>query len=127
VKIKIQEIKMSKKMMPQVLALAMILLLLGSDVFAQTRISFRRGSTSASVSGNLAPGKVRIYVLTARSGQKLRAKITSGNGSVSFSDYSGGSAGITSDESVTENGDNEVVIANKGKKATNFTLTVSIR
>ncbi|MBK6723179.1 MAG: hypothetical protein IPO41_04145 [Acidobacteria bacterium] len=118
---------MSKKMMPQVLALAMILLLCGSDLFAQTRISFRRGSTSASVSGNLVPGKVRYFVLTARSGQKLNAKISSGNGSVSFSDYSGDGGGVTSFQYVAENGDNELVIVNSGKKATNFTLTVSIR
>lgn len=112
-------------MMTQVLALAMILLLFGSDVLSQTRISFRRGSTSASVSGSLAPGAVRIFVLAAKSGQKLRANISSGSGSVRFSDPEGPGT-LTSIEYVTENGDNEIYIANNGNKATNFTLTVSI-
>ena len=116
---------MLKKMMTQVLALAMILLLSGSDVFSQTRISFRRGSTSASVSGKLAPGAGRSFVLTAKSGQNLRAKISSGNGNVRFSDPEGPGT-LTSIEYVTENGDNEIYIANNGNKATNFTLTVSI-
>ncbi len=116
---------MLKKMMTQVLALAMILLLFGSDVFSQTRISFRRGSTSASVSGNLAPGARRIFVLTAKSGQNLRAKLSSGNGNVGFSDPEGSGNG-TSLARVTENGDNEIFIVNDGKKATKFTLTVSI-
>jgi hypothetical protein len=124
-KIKIQEIKMLKKMMTQVLALAMISLLFSSEVFSQTRINFRRGSTSASVSGSLAPGAARSFVLTAKSGQNLRANISSGSGNVRFSDPEGPGT-LTSIEYVTESGDNAIYIANNGKKATNFTLTVSI-
>lgn len=116
---------MLKKMMTQVLVLAMILLLFGSDALSQTRISFRRGSTSASVSGNLAPGAERRYVLTARSGQRLNARISSGNRQVIFGDA--GEAIITTNYFVTKNGDNELVVLNNGNKATKFTLTVSIR
>ena len=116
---------MLKKMMTQVLALAMILLLFGSDVLSQTRITFRRGSTSASVSGNLAPGAARTFVLSAKSGQNLRAKLSSGNGNVRFSDPEGPGK-LASIARVAENGDNEIYIANNGKTATKFTLTVSI-
>lgn len=113
---------MLKKKMTQVLALAMISLLFGSQVFSQTRINFRRGSTSASVSGSLAPGAQRTFVLTAKSGQNLRGNISSGNGGVRFNH----GESVTTLGYVTESGDNYVYIINTGKKATNFTLTVSI-
>ena len=116
-----REDNMLRKITTPTLIVATILLLGGYDLFAQTRLRFRRGSTSTSVSGKLAPGGSRSFVLAASSGQTLTANISSGNGRVLFED------GGTSTEFQTDRGDNYISISNNGGRTTNFTLTVSIR
>lgn len=112
---------MLRKILIQIAALSLALCVFSADVFAQTRIRFRRGSTSATVSGTLAPGAVRTYVLGAASGQYLSATISSGNGRVKFS------GGGTSESWNTTRGDNYISIENTGGRASSYTLTISIR
>jgi hypothetical protein len=116
---------MLKRLGVQFLILAVISLITCSDLMAQTRISFKRGSNSATVSGTLAAGATRGYVLRANAGQVLSGTVSSRNGKVDFtqgnlhdSQYS-----IT----LEENGDAYISIDNHGNRATRFTLTISIQ
>jgi hypothetical protein len=115
---------MLKKITAQGLMIAVVLLLIGSDLFAQTRIRFRKGSSSATVSGKIAAEGKRTYVLSAKAGQTLLASLESGNSCVNFGYF------FFQKDFTTVSGDNSITFYNscKGKtRATTFTLTVSIR
>lgn len=116
---------MLKKIGLKFLVLAMIGLMSISDTLAQTRISFRRGSSSATVSGTLAPGATRGYVLRAARGQTLSATLSSGNGRVDFTQ--GNLHDTQYSQYVERNGDVYISVDNHGNRATRFTLTVSIQ
>jgi len=109
-----------RKLRTMMVTLSLILLVSGSDVHAQTRIRFARGSTSASVSGTLYGGDTRTYVLSARSGQYLSANVSSRNGCVTFQN------GATSASYTTISGNNRLYVGNGCGRQTSFTLTVSI-
>jgi hypothetical protein len=83
-----------------------------------TRISFLRGTTGQTVSGNVARG--RDYVLRAKEGQHLTASVSSANGCVVFS------PGTTSVSLTTVKGDNRLGLINNCGAESAFSLTVSI-
>jgi hypothetical protein len=93
---------------------------LGTNVFAQTRIRFARGEVSASVSGSIATGSVRRFVLRSPGGQELTGGIRSLNECVKFS------KGSTSIALRTVSEDNWISITNYCERPMNFVLTVSI-
>ena len=95
-------------------------LTLMSSAEAQTRIRFAKGRTSATVSGKLAGGAKRTYVLGARQGQYLSGNVSSANGCVKFTE------GSTSVGFTTDSGDNILSITNYCGRSTSFTMTVSI-
>ena len=106
------------------MALALILLLSGADSVAQRRINFRPGRSSATVRGQIGARGYREYVLRGRAGQLMSIEITSGNGAVIVN------AGEASGRSFSLNmtgGDHLLSIVNTGRRATSYTLTVSIR
>ena len=105
--------------------LAMILTMAAADLTAQTRISFRRGRSSATVSGTLAAGATKGYVLRASAGQVLTGTLSSTNGKA---DFTQGSLHDTQySQTVEENGDVYISVDNHGNRATKFTLTISIQ
>ena len=107
------------------LVLSLILILADSDVLAQSRIQFRRGSSSATVSGTIPANGMRSYVLRAGRGQSLTATLSSGNGKV---DFTQGNLHDTQFSRILErNGDVYIDIDNHGNRATKFSLTVSIQ
>ena len=109
----------------RILALALALLLTAANLTAQTRIKFRRGSNSATVSGTFARrGDARSYVLRAKAGQVLTATLSSKNGKVDFTQ--GAVHDTQFSRTLDEDGDVEIMIDNHGG-ATNYTLTVSIQ
>ena len=99
-----------------------------ADLAAQQRIRFRRGSTSATVSGRIgvnrgvAGANYRSYVLRAGPGQTISATLSSGNGKVAFAENDQTSYTIQTDNMR----DYELHIYNGGASNTTFTLTVSI-
>lgn len=116
---------MFKKLGVKILVLAMICLMAASDALAQSRIRFGRGKSSASVSGTMAAGGARTYVLGARRGQTLTAVLSCGNGRC---DFAQGDLHDTSySEYLESNGDVYITIHNHGNRATRFTMTVSIQ
>jgi hypothetical protein len=115
---------MLRKTSLQVVALALMLILSGADSLAQTRISFRRGSSSATVRGKIVSKGYSEYVVNGRAGQVMSIEITSGNGAVVVN------AGTASGKSFSVDmtgGDHLLSIVNTGRNATNYSLTVSIR
>jgi hypothetical protein len=113
------EEKIMKKLVLKLVFLS-IMAASGMVVSAQSRISFARGRTSATVSGKINGQMDRSYVLTARYGQVLSANISSSNGCVQFTN------GATSITYITESGNNFLYIINRCRNTTSFTITVSI-
>jgi hypothetical protein len=108
----------------QVVGLALVLILSGSPLMGQKRISFRRGSSSATVRGKIGSRGYLEYVVNGRPGQLLSIEIKSGNGAVIVN------AGTASGKSFSvdmSGGDHMLSIVNTAPSATNFTLTVSIK
>jgi hypothetical protein len=117
---------MFKKIGVKILVLAMIGVMFTTDSMAQTRIRFARGRSSASVSGTIRPGtSVRSYVLRAQAGQTLTATLSSGNGKCDFTQ--GDYEDTQYSQVIEDDGDVTFSIDNHGNRATNFTLTVSIK
>lgn len=116
---------MLKKLGLKISILAMILTMAAADLTAQTRINFRRGSSSATVSGTLAAGATRGFVLRARAGQVLSGTLSSTNGRADFTQ--GNLHDTQYSQTVEENGDVYISVDNHGSRATKFTLTISIQ
>lgn len=116
---------MIKKLSIKILVLSMVLMMSLTDLDAQTRVRFRRGSNSTTISGTLGAGVTRGYVLGARSGQVLSATVSSSNGKVDFTQgaYHDSQYSLT----VENNGDTYISIDNHGGRATRYTLTISIQ
>ena len=116
---------MLKKISAKILILSVVLMFTVSDLTAQTRVRFRRGSNSATITGTLAAGVTRGYVLGARSGQVLSATLSSSNGKVDFTQ--GNLHDSQYSMTVENNGDVYISIDNHGNRATRYTLTISIQ
>ena len=113
---------MIERHVSRIAALAVIALLICPSLMAQNRIRFRRGHSSATVSGRLARGGERSYVFRASRGQRVSFVISSRNGRVSFADNEATREFFRAEE----DRDYEVSILNNGGP-TRFTLTVTIR
>ncbi len=108
----------------QVVALALVLILLSADLMAQRRINFRSGRSSATVRERIGAEGYREYVLRGRAGQLMSIEITSGSGAVIVN------AGRASGRSFSldmSGGDHLLSIVNTGRRETRYTLTVSIK
>jgi hypothetical protein len=93
-------------------------------VLAQKRIRFQRGKSSATVRGPIGGGGYTEYVIDGRAGQVMTIEITSGNGAVVVN------AGTASGKSFSidmTGGDHLLSVVNTGRRATSYTMTVSIR
>ena len=118
-----------KKKVSTILALAMTVLMATAEATAQSRIRFRRGSSSATVSGmigvnrGVAGANYRTYVLRAGAGQTISATISSRNGKVVFVENDQTSYTTETDSSR----DYVIRIYNGGASNTRYTLTVSIQ
>jgi hypothetical protein len=123
-----EKVKMKKSALI-ILALMLAVLMTTVDLAAQSRIRFKRGSSSATVSGRIgvnrgvAGANYRSYVLRAGAGQTISATVSSGNGKVVFVDNDQTSTTIQTDSSH----DYVLRIYNGGAKDTKYTLTVSIQ
>ena len=110
--------------------LALTLILLATlNLQAQTRIKFRRGASSATVSGRIgvnrgvAGANYRNFVIHAGAGQTITATVSSNNGKVVFAENDQTTYTINTDSAR----DYELHIYNGGANNATFKLTVSIR
>ena len=115
----------------KILAAVLMIVTLASDSLAQTRIRFARGRTSATLTGTLASGSTRGYVLSVRRNQTMTISVTSGNSNIQIDvddidghiEYGDGYSQIYT----SNNGDHWITLKNEGSRATKFTMTVSVR
>lgn len=115
---------MQRRRVLKVVALLLVLVVSSADVLGQKRIRFQRGKSSATVRGPIGPNGYTEYVIDGRAGQVMTIEITSGNGAVIVN------AGTASGKSFSidmTGGDHLLSVVNTGRRATNYTLTVSIR
>lgn len=105
--------------------LAVIFLTAASDSLAQTRIKFMRGRSSATITGTMAAGATKGYVLRATQGQVLTGTLSSANGKADFTQ--GNLHDTQYSQTVEANGDVYISIDNHGNRATRFTMTISIQ
>ncbi len=113
---------MIKRNLVKIFAIAMVVIMTYSNGFADIRVRFARGRTSATMGGTLRGGGSVCYVANARSAQTLTATVSSANGRVNFR--------ANGDTSFSENldfsGDHRFCIYNAGRTS-RYTLTVSIQ
>lgn len=116
----------------KLLAIALMMTTLATDSMAQTRIRFGRGRSAATVTGSLAAGATRQYVLSVSEGQTMTVQVTSGNNNmqIDIDDvhghidyYNDGYAQIVTDA----NGDHSITLENQGGKLTKYSMTISVR
>lgn len=106
------------------MALAVIVILSSTNLLAQRRISFRRGASSATVSGRIGGNGYTEYLIKGSAGQVMTIEISSGNGGVVVN---AGSASGKSFSIEMTGGDHQLSIVNQGRSATTYRMTVSIR
>lgn len=90
--------------------------------FADTRIRFAKGRTSASITGRVATGGRVCYFAGARAGQRFTATVSSSTGKVMI--FESGEMSYSYDIEISGN---QSVCVDNLSRATNYTLTVSIR
>jgi hypothetical protein len=118
-----------RKTVSTISVLALLLFLTTAELAAQRRITFRRGSSSQSVSGKIgvnrgvAGANYRSFVVRAGAGQTISATVSSGNGKVAFAENDLTDYTVDTDRAR----DYVIHIYNGGANDTNYTLTVSIR
>ena len=115
---------MGNKRSFKLVALLLMMILSGSDLLAQKRISFRRGTSSATVRGRIGSKGYLEYVINGRAGQVMSIDIISGNDAVIVN--AGSASGKNFSLEMT-GGDHVLSIVNTGRAPSSYTLTVSIR
>lgn len=122
-------LKNMKRNISTLLAVILTILLSTAELTAQSRINFKRGSSSATVSGRIGVNRgvagpnYRSYVLRAGAGQTISATVSSDNGKVAFVDNDQTSVTIQANKSR----DYILRIYNGGENETKYTITVSIQ
>ncbi len=115
----------TKSLLVKTFVILMIIGMLDSAVFSQTRVRFARGKSSATVSGKLSGGYQRTYIVGARAGQMMTIRLqTAGN--VWF-DIGGGEpedASVTIECDSTD--DYEITVHNEDDYTNQYSLFIAI-
>jgi hypothetical protein len=114
--------KQMKKLLVKLLVVVMIVLTVSEAGFADIRVRFARGRTSATMSGRIGLGGRICYVANARAGQILTATVSSRSGQVMIFE-----SGETSYRMEVEYSGDQSVCVDNLRGATTYSLTVSIR
>jgi len=118
-------VKIKLNFIVKALAVLMIIGMMDSAAFSQTRIRFARGRTATTVSGNLGSGGSRSYVLGAARGQTMTVSVRSRNRAVSV-DIGGNDVGMGT-TIVLRSTDDYIITVNNEGGATSYSLYISIR
>lgn len=113
---------MKRTKLAKIIVISLLMCTLCAEGFADIRIRFARGRTSATVTGKISNGGRVCYVAGAKRGQTLTATISSATGRVQI--FESGDTSYTNE--IEYSGDQSVCVDNLGR-ATSYTLTVSIR
>ena len=113
---------MLKRNLARIFVLTVIVCMTYTDSFADIRVRFARGRTSATMANSIAANRAQCYIAGAGRGQTINATLSSRNGKVTFVD-----SGETSYSKYLErSGDHTFCVRNYGR-LTSYTLTVSIQ
>ena len=116
----------TKSFLIKTFAVLMILGMMDSQAFSQTRIRFAKGRSSATVNGTLSPNGSRVYIVNAKRGQRMTVKSTSKLGvDIYVDDDNGLFEGGTVDLEFT--GDHKISIHNENSRSVAYSLYVEIR
>lgn len=122
---------MRKILLTKLTAMFLILGIAATDVSAQTRIRFARGTDSATITGTLAAGAKKVFLLRVASGQVVTINVDGGNGKILIggSDVHGAFDSAYDELEFTsdDNGDQRITLTNKGRGRTSFAMTVAAR
>lgn len=113
---------MKTKFLVRVFAVIAITAFSNIASFADTRIRFAKGRTSARVTGRVATGGRVCYFAGARTGQRFTATVSSRSGRVAI--FESGETSYSFEIEIS--GDQSVCVDNLSR-ATTYSLTVSIR
>jgi hypothetical protein len=113
---------MNRKSLVKTFLISALILTVCIDGFADIRIRFARGRTSATMTGKISNGGRVCYIAGGRHGQSLTATVSSSTGRVQI--FESGETSYYADYEVS--GDQSICIDNLGR-ATGYTLTVSIK
>lgn len=116
---------MLKKLFVHFVLLTTISLMTSVDLYAQSRIRFARGRSSATVSGTIPAKANRSFVVAASYGQTAGVSVNNRSLRIWNDAAPKGESGSSSFE--TNSGDNEFGIYNPTNRAINYTMTLSIR
>ena len=115
----------AKTLLIKTFAVLMIIGMMDSQAFSQTRIRFAKGRSATTINGTLSGSSFRTYIAGAKRGQQMIVRIDSrasfdvevdGNNL-----FEGGTVDLTS------TGDHRIVIHNDGNRAAKYSLYVEIR
>ena len=106
-------------------AVLMIVGMMDSSAFSQTRIRFSPGRSSATVKGKLSGSTERSYILRASEGQTMTVRVSSENASV-WVDLGGNDVGKGTTVELRSTDEYIITVHNDGS-TTNYTLYVAIR
>lgn len=110
------------KIYPKLFVLLAIVVFTNVAAFADTRIRFAKGRTSATVTGRVATGGRVCYIAGAKAGQQLTATISSRSGKVRIFE-----SGETSYAYEVERRGDQFVCVDNLAGPTTYSLTVSIK
>lgn len=111
-----------KKLLVKLLVVVMMVFTISETGFADIRIRFARGRTSATMTGKIGTGGRVCYVANARAGQTVTATVSSRSGQVRIFE-----SGETSYQAEVEYSGDQSVCVDNLRGATTYSLTVSIR
>lgn len=115
---------MLKKLFVYFVLLTTMSFMTSIELYAQTRIRFARGRSSATVTGTIPAKSNKFYVVGATAGQEANVSVSPSKLYIFNTAAPKGEAGSSSFE--TDNGDNEFGIYNPTNHSINFTMTISI-
>lgn len=114
-----------RSFLTKVFSALMLIGMMNSLTFAQTRIRFARGKTSATVAGTLYSDYQRSYVVGASRGQTMTVSVRSG-GNV-WLDIGGNEVGTGTTIELRSTDDYIITVHNDDGRALRYSLYVSIR
>ena len=106
-------------------AALLIVGMMHSAAFSQTRIVFPRGRSETTVSGSISWRGAHSYIVNASKGQKMTVRTSSENASVR-ADVGGDNIGKNRTIEIAADGDYVITIHNDGGE-TNFSLFIAVR
>jgi hypothetical protein len=115
----------TKIFLTKTFAVLMLIGMMNSLSFAQTRVRFARGKSSATVSGTLSNGYQRSYIVGARRGQKMTVRVR-GNGNL-WLDIGGNDVGTGETIELRSTDDYIITVHNDDDARVRYSLYISIR